>query len=209
MTHFSVEEGKDVTIAKAIYKALKNIDPHNSLSIIGLDRNAIKTGKHHGSIATLEELLKILLVLQNFDIALKKAILEELLQRLLQRIICLLRTNKLPLRHVFKHLNGGSLSPNSSSGPIGKELYGLVSYRQVVRPLSPIDFPQLPIKIVENLNFDQFYAYQICWVVISGTLDNDSAQFEVGGLSNARWLALACRMLHLPNAPLQDFENFG
>ena len=125
------------------------------------------TGKHHGSIATLEELL----------------------QRPLQWAICLLHTNQLPLRHVFKHLDGVSASPDSFSGPIGKELNGLVSDWKVVnfRPLSSIEFPYLPQEVIQNLSSDQFYAYQICRAVISGKIENDLAQLEVGGLSHARW----------------------
>ena len=58
LIHFSFELDKDLTIAKAIYKALENTDLQNSLLILGLDGTAIMTGKHHGSIATLEELLQ-------------------------------------------------------------------------------------------------------------------------------------------------------
>ena len=89
----------------------------------------IMTGKHHGSIATLEELLS----------------------RPLQWAICLLHTNELPLRHVFKHLDGVSASPDSFSGPIGKELNGLVSDWKVVnfRPLSSNEFPYLPQEVIQ------------------------------------------------------------
>ena len=58
LTHFSVEESKDVTIAKNTYKALGNTDLQNSLSIVGSDGTAIMTGKHHGSIATLQHCCK-------------------------------------------------------------------------------------------------------------------------------------------------------
>ena len=87
-----------MTIAKAIYEALENTELQNSLSIVGSDRTTIVIGKHHGSIATLEELL----------------------QKPLQWDICLLHTNELHLRQVFKHEDGISLSPDSFPGIIGK-----------------------------------------------------------------------------------------
>ena len=58
LTHFSVEEGKAVTVGKAIYKELENTDLQTSFSIVGTDGTASMSGKHHGSIATLEQLLQ-------------------------------------------------------------------------------------------------------------------------------------------------------
>ena len=92
-------------VDKAIYKRLEHTDLQNGLSVVGSDGTAIMIGKHHGSIA----------------------ILKELLQRSLQWVFCLLYTNKLPLRLVFKHLDVVSISPNTFLGPIGKELNGLIS----------------------------------------------------------------------------------
>ena len=54
LTHFSVEDGKEITVGKAIYKEVKNTDLQKSLLIVGSDGTAIMTGKHHGSIATLK-----------------------------------------------------------------------------------------------------------------------------------------------------------
>jgi len=106
------------------------------------------TGKHHGCIATLERLL----------------------QRLLQWAICLLHTNELLFRHAFKQLDGVSTNPDSFSGPIGKELNGLISNWSVVnfRSLSSTEFQQLPGEVAENLSSDQYYAYKICLAVITG-----------------------------------------
>ena len=58
LTYFSVEESKDMTIAKAIYKALENTNLQSSLSIVGSDGTAIMTRKHHGSVVTSEKLLQ-------------------------------------------------------------------------------------------------------------------------------------------------------
>ena len=48
--------------------------------------------------------------------------LEELLNRPLQRAICQLHANELPLRHLFQHLDGVTTGPKSFSGPIGLAL---------------------------------------------------------------------------------------
>ena len=187
LTHLSVEDGKGTTIGQALYKATENTDLQNTLSTIGSDGTPIMTGKHHGSIATLEELLQIPL----------------------QWAICLLHTNELPLRHVFKHLDGVSASPDSFSGPIGKELNGLVSDWKVVnfRSLSSIEFPYLPQEVIQNLSSDQFYTYQICRAVISRKVENDLAQLEVGGLSHARWLTLGCRILRFYTSQTKPTKN--
>ena len=71
-TNFSVEDGKEVIVGKAFYKEMENTDLQNSLSIVGSNRTEIMTGKHHGSIATLKQLL----------------------QRPLQWVICLLHTHQ-------------------------------------------------------------------------------------------------------------------
>ena len=59
LTHLSVDDGKGTTIRQALYKAIENTDMQNILSTIRSDGTPIMTGKHHGSIATLEELLHI------------------------------------------------------------------------------------------------------------------------------------------------------
>ena len=98
-----------------------------------------------------------------------------------------------------------SLSPDSFSGPIGKDLNGLVSGWQMLkyRPLSSTGFCKLPKEIVENLSSHQFYEYRVWWTVMSATPDNDLAQLTVGGLSHARWLTLACRILMSRLSPKQ------
>ena len=50
LTYFSVENGKGVTVGKAIYKKLENTDLQNSLSIVGPDGTAIRTGNHHAAL---------------------------------------------------------------------------------------------------------------------------------------------------------------
>ena len=57
LIHFSVENGKGVTVGKAIYKEPENTDLQNSWSIVGLDGTAIRIGNtmqhcHFGTVAS-------------------------------------------------------------------------------------------------------------------------------------------------------------
>ena len=58
LTHFSDEVGKELQLVKLFYKELESTDLQNRLSIVESDGTAIMTGKHHGSIATLVQLLQ-------------------------------------------------------------------------------------------------------------------------------------------------------
>ena len=69
---------------------------------MGTDGTVSMTGKYYGCIRGLEELLN----------------------KPLQWIVCLLHTNKLSLRHVFGVLDGSVSGPETFKGPIGKKLNG-------------------------------------------------------------------------------------
>jgi hypothetical protein len=63
--------------------------------------------------------------------------LKELIDKPLQWVICLLHANELPLRHVFRTLDGTTKSSDTFSGPIGHCLNGAVS-----------DWPVVEFKVV-------------------------------------------------------------
>ena len=123
--------------------------------------------------------------------------LEEMLGKPLQWAICLLHCIELPLRHVFKTLDGVTKSPDTFSGPIGKCLNGSVSDWEVVnfKRISNPHFPEIPPDVVQNLSTDQYYGYRMATAVIVGEVDEDLALLEVGEIFHARWLTLACRIL--------------
>ena len=110
--------------------------------------------------------------------------LEELVHRPLQWIVCLLHTNKLPLRHVFAIFDGFTSGPNTFTSPIGKRLHGPVSTWSVDQfeqiPMPTFLFPKLPTH--------GNYAYWICWAIINGAIEDDL-------LLQSRWLTLECRIL--------------
>ena len=125
--------------------------------------------------------------------------LEKLLNRLSQWSICLLHCIELPLRHVFITLDGRPTAPDAFSVPVGKSLsdrvsaWGVAKFKTLRNP----SFPFLSNAVIDNLSTDQFYAYRICWSVISGDVDEYLKLLEVGPLYHARWLTLACRILRL------------
>ena len=100
LSHFSPEDGKGRTIAKKLFDLFKDTELELKLAIAGANGTASMTGKHNGCLRGLEELLN----------------------KPLQWIVCLLYTIELPLRVVFGVLDGSSSSPDTFVGPIGKKL---------------------------------------------------------------------------------------
>ena len=58
-------------------------------------------------------------------------------------------------------------------------------------------FQILPIKTINDLSTDQYYAYKICWAVILGKIESDSSLLKVGPAVYSRWLTLGCCILCL------------
>ena len=108
--------------------------------------------------------------------------------------MCFLHTNELPLKHVFANLNGSTNSPDTFLGPIVKKLHGSVSnilvtnFKHLSVPLS--SFPTLPPHAVNVLITDRCFAYERCWAVIHGKVDDDVMYLEVGLIVHLKWLSL-------------------
>ena len=99
--------------------------------------------------------------------------------------------------HIFMDIDSTTTSPNKFSEPISSNITGCVSDWEVnnFRPIRNLTFPYLPNYIVNDLSSDQYYAYQICWCVILGEVDENIQCLEIGPLYHARWLTLGCRIL--------------
>ena len=142
LSHFSTEDGKGKTIAQKIFNTIANTELHDKLTVVGTDGTAAMTGKFNDCIRKLEELLN----------------------KPLQWVICLLHTNELPLIHVFTMLDGTTNSPDTFAGPIGKCLTGDVSSWPVAanfKSISNLQFVQLPESVVNDLSTDQHYAFEL------------------------------------------------
>ena len=115
--------------------------------MVGSDGTVVMTGKSIGFIASLETLIR----------------------RPLQKVICLLHINELPLRHVFQNLDVVTSGPDSFSGPIGRQLNGAVYEWKVVK-FKSIPNPKFPVipnslmdnKAVINIMLTKF-ALPACW----------------------------------------------
>ena len=151
LSHVMPEDGTGYKIATSVYSAIKDTALEQKLKIVGSDGTAVMTGKSKGFIALLETLIG----------------------RPLQWVICLLHLNELPLRHVFQNLDGVTSRPDSFSGPIGRQLNGAVSEWKVVK-FKSIPNPKFPViskSLMDDLSSDQYYAYRICSAVILGSVD--------------------------------------
>ena len=158
LTHLTAGDAKGQTIANKLYENLANTELKDKLLVVGTDGTASMTGPHSGFIRCLEVILK----------------------RPLQRSICLLHGNELPLRHVFTSLDGVTNGPDSFSGPIGKQLNTCVSEWPVVN-FTPIKCPELlliPQAILEDISDDQHYGYLICLAVSSGSVDENLKKYK-------------------------------
>jgi len=140
LTHFYSKDRQGRTIAQEVFDSVRGTELEDRLAIVGTDGTACMTGKYNECIRHWEELL----------------------HRPLQRIVCLLHANELPLRHVFSILDDSTSGPNTFTGPIGKCLHGSTStssvgqFEQIAMPTS--SFPKLPTHVVVDLSTDQHYA---------------------------------------------------
>src|SRR5699024_9473271 len=123
------------------------------------------------------------------------------LERPLQRIVCLLHTNELPLRHLFRKLDGETSGPTTFKGPIGRLLDKCD--QSPVRndfELFPNElFPTLDEDGRKDLSRDQMYLLNIC-NVIRGSPDGNlqlASQHKIGKLCHSRWLTTGSRLLRL------------
>ena len=122
------EDGTGYKIATSVYSAIKDTALEQKLKIVGSDGTAVMTGKSKEFIGLSETLIK----------------------RPLQWVICLLRLNELPLRHVFQNLDGVTSESDSFSGLIGRQLNGAVSEWKVVK-FKSIPNPKFPVIQIQTL----------------------------------------------------------
>ena len=118
----------------------------------------------------------------------------------MNRLICTLHTNELPLRHLIVELDGKTLSNSKWSGELGKmldtvtELNTNRNFETVTlgEPLIP-----LPDKTLKDLSTDQAYSYRIVTAIRTGVLPENLINLEIGPISHSRWLTTAnhfCRL---------------
>ena len=98
LSHVMPKDGTGYKIATSVYSAIKDTALEQKFKVVKSDETAVMTGKSKGFIASLETLVR----------------------RPLQWVICSLRLNEFPLRHVCQILDGITFGPDSFSRPIGR-----------------------------------------------------------------------------------------
>lgn len=144
----------------------------DKLIAVGCDGTNVNTGRIGGTIRLLEEEL----------------------QKPLQWLVCQLHANELPLRHLLKHIDGGTSGPRAFTGQIGKAMLGCENLPLVV--FEPIEV-HLPDMNGVNLSTDQQYLYEMCHSVSKGFCSIPLSRRDPGALSHSRWLTAANRVLRL------------
>lgn len=172
--HLCVDSGSAQCIVNHFFTFFekKHIQTNN-LVAVGCDGTNVNTGCNNGIITLMEMRLK----------------------KPLQWLVCLLHINELPLRHLFSHLDGKTVSPNTYSGIIGKQL-------DKCETLPVVKFKSIESSCVfsynlKDLSTDQQYLYDIFHAVRSGVCSTSLANRNPGPINHARWLTTANRILRL------------
>ena len=96
-------------------------------------------------------------------------------------------------------MDGTTKSPDFFAGVIKSHLNGIVSDWEVAnfKPICNQNVPLVPSSVIDELSADQYYGYRICMAVMMSpsAINKDLELLEVGGLSHARRLTLACCIL--------------
>lgn len=180
--------GKSITDSICSYYVENSLDISQVLGV-GCDGTATNTGIAGGIIRRLEMKLG----------------------KPLQWLPCQLHANELPLRHLMKHLDGGTSGPKEFSGPIGSslpncELLNVCQFEAINSELPEVE--------VQTLSTDQRYLYEMCQSVKRGFCSEDLARRNPGKMAHSRWLTTANRILRLyistknPTPSLQQLATF-
>lgn len=120
--------------------------------------------------------------------------LEKEIGHSLHWFVCQLHANELPLRHLFKHLDGDTTGPSAFAGVIGKSL--MHCEKLPIGLFQPINTNDLPAKI-PDLSSDQAYLLEICHAVSTGIYKPDLVYRSPGKMAHSRWVTTANRILRL------------
>jgi len=181
-------------LSSSVYKVLAEYDSIHSIKALLLDNTPLNTGRKGGLVVKLEGLL----------------------QRRIHTIGCSLHLNELPLRAVFKYLDGTTQGPTTFNGPLGR-LCSQDIHNEIVIDFQPIPNPVAEICSLDecsDLSNDQKLLLHYCVGIGSGSISPTFEKYKIGPLNHARWLTLAIRLLCLytrtsyPTAELVTITKF-
>jgi len=162
--------------AQHLYEVLEEYDSLDTIEGILLDNTSVNTGHKTGLVTELEKKIG------------KK----------LHTIGCSLHQNELPLRAVFRNIDGTTKSPNHFSGPMGKlaeinhDMKKIVKFEYIKSPVQEMTITQ---NVIEDLSTDQRLFYEHVIGVSSGDMNLRFAHRKISSLNHARWLTLSIRLL--------------
>ena len=182
VNHVSPHSCKADDVAAQLVCVLQETASMQSLTAVVCDGTNLNTGERNGVIRRLELAVN----------------------RPLQWLICMLHLNELPLRAVFKHLDGFPTGPHAFSGSIGRVLQEDITRREIIK-FKPVDgfTEQVPDDVCSDLSQDQKYLLRAALAVQKGYADTTAADLTFlekaspGILNHARWLTCANRTLRL------------
>jgi hypothetical protein len=165
-------------LAQVTLSVLQEYNSEDSILAVLVDNTAANTGAKNGLVVNLERKLG----------------------RSLHTVGCSLHQNELPLRALFKNLDGEAIGPTTFTGPLGKrckiDIHNnpQVSFEKVETLL--ID-GFIPSPVLKDLSSDQRLLYEYCKGIGCGRVDEQWSSRKIGPLNHARWLTLAIRILCL------------
>ena len=167
-----------VRLADEVVSVLEEFDSVQTLKAVLLDNTSTNTGSEGGLVTCVEKKIG----------------------RKLHTIGCSLHQNELPLRAVFKNLDGSTKSPVSFSGPLGKlcekdiQEFPQVEFVKIAGDLDDFPFDEVTLK---DLSSDQRLLLEYVRGISRGQVNQRFAAWKIGLLNHARWLTLAIRLLCL------------
>ena len=163
-------------IAKETIQVLKKYNSLKSLKAVLVDNTVTNTGTKRGMVYLLMK-----------DLG-----------RKLHLIGCSLHFNELPLRALFKALDGVQKSATSFSGPIGLQLEKGINERPIVQFTAiPCTLDDMSDEVKADLSTDQNLLLLFMLAISEGRLDGKLASRQIGPLNHSRWLTFAIRLLSL------------
>ena len=162
--------------AQVTLNVLQDYDSVDSILAVFVDNTPANTGAKNGLVVHLERMLG----------------------RNLHTIGCSLHQNELPLRALFKKLDGEAIGPTTFTGPLGKKCKKdihndpQVLFEKVETTL--VD-GFIPSPVLKDLSSDQRLLYEYCKGIGRGRVDKQWSSRKIGPLNHARWLTLAIRIL--------------
>ena len=149
LTHEVLQAGTGVGHAVKLFSVLHEYNSVESLQAVICDNTSVNTGHKTGAVTVLEKLL----------------------DRKIHKIGCLLHWNELPLREIFKQIDGKNASGTIWTGPIGKRMSEDLHLEPAVK-FSPVPttLGEPPANVMADLSADQKLLLQYVLAIDAGVI---------------------------------------